>query len=187
MYDQSMLCLALCVEGMLKDGDIPGKACSEGLSNSRGASISFDAEFHSEIFCYLIYTLKSVVHAGALEQAMQEAESQGVLSSSDELHIGSRSSSSKYRRSEGRPAKGIAKNKAKGNVQSNRRQESLPQVTACDVTKTGRCWVLVAVTASFGIFSKFWGGELVYINAQEHDIIWEGQGCWLLLFLAAHD
>ena len=57
---------------------------------------------------------------------MQEAESQGVLSSSDEVHVSSGSSSSsstKYRRNEGRDAKS----------QGKRRQANLPQVTGCSL------------------------------------------------------
>ena len=114
------------------------------------ASIISGGNFNGEILC--TSTLIYVVHAGALEQAMQLAESQGVLSSSDEVHMGNSNSNSKHRGSEGRPAKAIAKSQAKGNAQSNRRQESLPQVTACDVTKTGRCWILAAVIV-FLIFS----------------------------------
>lgn len=74
---------------------------------------------------------------GALEQAMQVAESQGVLSSSDEVRISSSNSSSKYTRPEGRPEKSMEKGKAKGNaqgnLQGNKRQDSLPQVTGWKV------------------------------------------------------
>lgn len=56
--------------------------------------------------------------SGALEQAMQVAESQGVLSSSDEIHV-SNSSSIRYRRQDDKTVK--AKNQGK------RRQESLLQ------------------------------------------------------------
>ena len=87
---------------------------------------------------------------------MQEAESQGVLSSSDEVHIGS-SNSSKYK-SEGRPAKRDAKNKANDNAQSNRRQESLPQVTACDVTKTLLADAGDLRLSSLFLFFTFGGG-----------------------------
>lgn len=131
-----MPCLALCIEEMLRAGNFPGKHAVKACQIPEALPSVLMLTSTMKPFMII---LNSVVYAGALEQAMQEAESQGVLSSSDELHIGSRSSSSKYRRSEGRPAKGIAKNKAKGNIQSNRRQESLPQVIACDVTKTGTC------------------------------------------------
>ena len=57
---------------------------------------------------------------------MQVAESQGVLSSSDEVHISSSPSSTKSRRNAGKTAKG----KDQGKSQGKRRQESLPQVTA---------------------------------------------------------
>lgn len=59
------------------------------------------------------------MHTGALEQAMQVAESHGVLSSSDEVHL---SSSISDRREEDKTAKGKS--------QGKRRQEILPQVTA---------------------------------------------------------
>lgn len=84
---------------------------------------------------------------------MQVAESQGVLSSSDEVHISSSDSSSKYTRNvEGRPDKGMEKGKAKGNAQGNlkgnKRQDSLPQVTGWKVAKTllanaGHLWMLL--------------------------------------------
>ena len=57
---------------------------------------------------------------------MQVAESQGVLSSSDEVYVSNNNSSSmEYRREEDRTAKGKS--------QGKRRQENLPQVTAFDV------------------------------------------------------
>ncbi len=63
-----------------------------------------------------------VLHAGALEQAMQVAESQGVLSSSDEVHVSNSNTGVKLEEEEGRTAK--------GNGQGKRRQDNLPQVTA---------------------------------------------------------
>ena len=144
-----------------------------GVAKSGDASINSYGGFHNETFN--VFTLTSVVHVGALEQAMQEAESQGVLSSSDEVHIGSSNSSSKYRRSEGRPAKGDTKNKAKGNAKSNRRQESLPQVTHCDVTKTLLAAAGYVRLSLLFLFFSFWGGGASVPPCHTHGVVGAGQ------------
>lgn len=120
------------------------------------------------VFCAGVLSCILLACAGALEQAMQVAESQGVLSSSDEVHISSNNSDSKYTRNEGRPEKGKAKGNAQGNLQGNKRQDSLPQVTGCKVAKTllanaGELYMLLLCI----VFTDCWGGRVDLHDVQQ--------------------